>query len=81
MVVVGTSGCGKSTLAARLSGPLRAPHIELDALYWGPGWTPRPEAEFHRRIAEVIAGDRWIVDGNYGVARQLVWPHATAGSG
>jgi adenylate kinase family enzyme len=77
VVVVGTSGCGKSTLAARLSERLDAPHIELDALYWGPGWTPRPEAEFRRRIAEAIAGDRWIVDGNYGVARALVWPQAT----
>jgi adenylate kinase family enzyme len=38
-VVVGTSAVGKTTLAAALSRRLGVPHIELDALYWGPGWT------------------------------------------
>ena len=40
VVVVGCSGAGKSTLATRIADVLGAPHIELDALHWGPDWTP-----------------------------------------
>ena len=36
VMVVGTSCSGKTTLARGLSGALGVPHIELDALYWGP---------------------------------------------
>jgi len=75
--VVGTSGCGKTTLARHLSERLGAPHIELDALYWGPDWTPSSDDEFRRRIAEAIEGERWILDGNYAKARDLAWPRAT----
>lgn len=70
------SGAGKSTVARRLAGLLVAPHVELDALYWGPGWTPRPE--FRDEVRAATQAGRWVVDGNYGSVRQLVWPHATA---
>lgn len=42
VVVVGQSGSGKSTLARRLAEHLRVRHIELDALFHGPGWVPNP---------------------------------------
>ena len=28
-------------------------------------------------VKEVTAGDRWVVDGNYRAARDIVWGHAT----
>ncbi|HCU2021331.1 TPA: AAA family ATPase [Pseudomonas aeruginosa] len=38
VVVVGTSGAGKSTFSAALAARLGCTHVELDRLYWGPGW-------------------------------------------
>jgi adenylate kinase family enzyme len=72
--VVGTSGSGKSTVAAEVARRLGVAHVELDALHWLPGWTERPTAEFRRLLAEALAADGWVVDGNYGdQARDLVW--------
>lgn len=76
--VVGTSGSGKSTAAALLSRRLGVPHIELDALRHGPGWRETPDEAFRELVAAEIARDGWIIDGNYGVIRDLVWPRATA---
>ena len=75
--VIGTSGAGKTTAAARAARRLRIPHIELDALYHGPGWTPTPDEEFRRQVAALAAEDRWVIDGNYALARELVWQRAT----
>jgi len=81
IVVVGTSGSGKSTMAKALSQALAIPHVELDALNWQPGWRDlaihEPE-EFYRRVATTAAGDAWVADGNYTVARSALWPRATA---
>ena len=43
ILVAGTSGAGKTTVAAALSARLGIPHTDIDGLYHGPGWTPRPE--------------------------------------
>lgn len=77
-VVVGTSSAGKTTLARRLAEELNAPHIELDALYWLPGWQGRDKDEFRRLVAERIAAERWVIDGNYIAVRDDVWRRATA---
>jgi adenylate kinase family enzyme len=76
IVVVGTSGSGKTTLARRLADALGRRHIELDALHWGPNWTPRPE--FVELVEEAIALDSWVIDGNYSKVRDAVWRRATA---
>lgn len=76
VAVVGNSGSGKSTLARRLASLLGAPHLELDAVFHQPGWQPLPEAEFRARVAAVVAGERWVADGNYGAVRDLVWERA-----
>jgi len=65
IAVKGASGSGKTTLAARLAELLGVPHIELDALFHGPGWTEPPAEEFRRRVAEATSGDGWVVDGGY----------------
>lgn len=61
--VVGTSGSGKTTLARELSRRLGLPHTELDALYWGPRWTPREE--FLADVGSAVGQDAWVIDGNY----------------
>ena len=77
IVILGTTGSGKTTLSKRLSQMLGIPAVELDAIRHGPNWTETPDDEFRRRVANSLRGDRWIVDGNYTVARDIIWQRAT----
>lgn len=74
--VVGTSCSGKSTLARGIAARLDLPYVELDALFWGPGWTPVPDALFRERVAVAVAGEAWVVDGGYSPIRDLTWSRA-----
>ena len=76
IAVVGVTGSGKTTLARQLARRLGLPHVELDALYWEPNWRAAPPEVFRARVAEALRGDAWIADGNYGVARDLIWSRA-----
>ena len=77
VVVVGSSCSGNTTFAKRLAATLGYPHIELDALNWLPDWVQRPDEEFSALVANAVSSDRWIVDGNYGRVRKIVWSRAT----
>jgi len=35
-----------------------------------------PTDVFRERIAEMLASDTWVVDGNYSQVRDIVWQHA-----
>jgi adenylate kinase family enzyme len=75
--VVGTSGAGKSTLAAALARVLDAEFLELDSVFHQPGWVPLPREEFRRRVEAAVAGERWVIDGNYtSQVKDLVWARA-----
>lgn len=75
--VVGTSGSGKTTLARQIASALDIRCIELDALYWGPGWTPVATDEFRARVRASTDPDGWVADGNYrSVLGDLVWERA-----
>ncbi len=76
VVVVGTTGSGKSTVADRLAGRTGLRVIELDALFWGRDWQPAPVELFRHRVERETVGDGWIVVGNYGQVRDLVWQPA-----
>ena len=76
--VVGTSASGKTTFARVLSERLGLPHIELDALHWQKDWTEAPTEVFRQRVERAIAGERWVVDGNYSAVRDLLWQRADA---
>lgn len=74
--VVGTAGSGKTTVARQVAQILHIPHVEMDALYWGPNWTPAALSIFRQRLADHVSHDAWVVDGNYSVARDIVWQRA-----
>ncbi len=74
--IVGTSGSGKTTLARTLAARRGMPHAELDALHWGPGWTPASVEEMRPRVAAALGGEAWVADGNYSKVRDLIWPRA-----
>jgi adenylate kinase family enzyme len=66
VLVIGSGGAGKSTFAARLGGRTGLPVIHLDSLYWRAGWRETPRGEWAARVEELLRGDAWIMDGNYG---------------
>lgn len=75
IAVVGTSGSGKSTLAKRIGAALRLPVIELDAINWQPGWrglNSHDPALFMARVADAIAVENWVTDGNYSEVRPMI---------
>lgn len=79
VVVVGTSGSGKSTLRRQLATRLGAAELELDAVHHLPGWQPISDDDFRGRVEEFLTQhDRWVVDGNYAVVRDLLWARADA---
>ena len=78
VVVTGTTGSGTTTLARELARAQGVPHVEMDAYRHGPNWRETPDDEFRRQLAHALSGDRWVADGNYSMARDSVWPRATA---
>lgn len=77
IVVIGTSCSGKTTLARKIAQQLAIKHIELDELHWLPDWQEREPVIFRQLVEEAIAGDSWVVDGNYSIVRDILWPRAT----
>lgn len=64
VLVIGCSGSGKSTLAQRLAGRFGLPYVSMDReIFWLPGWRMRPRAEALARLKEIVAQERWIIDG------------------
>jgi adenylate kinase family enzyme len=69
ILVAGTTGAGKTTLAAAVSRRLRIPHVELDGLFHGPGWAPRPE--FDSDVRAFTATSAWVTEWQYRQERAL----------
>lgn len=64
--IIGCGGAGKSTLAVRLGSILDLPVVHLDAVHWMPDWEKPPGEVWRRRHRELLGGEVWILDGNYG---------------
>lgn len=76
ILILGRTGSGKTTLARELAAAIGVPHVELDALYFGPSFSTAPLPVLRDRTSAAIAGDRWVTDGNKSAVRDLVWPRA-----
>lgn len=76
IAVIGTTGSGKTIMAREISARTRFPHVELDALSWGPNWSETPREVFKERVDLALRGDAWVVDGNYSRVRDIVWGRA-----
>ncbi len=64
--IVGVPGSGKTTLAARLARLQGVAPVHMDELHWLPGWQERAAEETAALLAERVAGERWVAEGNYG---------------
>jgi adenylate kinase family enzyme len=71
ILVYGVTGTGKTTLAAAIAARTGLPWHEADQLTWQLGWVQVDVAEQRRRITEVCAGERWILDTAYGTWRDI----------
>jgi adenylate kinase family enzyme len=79
VLVAGSTGAGKTTMAQALSDRLGLPHTEMDALWHGPGWVPRPG--FADDVAAMLATGSWVTEYQYrtvkadllAAAQAVVW--------
>jgi len=78
IVVVGTTASGKSTLAEGIADRLGLDFIELDALNWGPNWTPAGTETLRARAEIATRSPGWVIAGNYSATRAITWPRAQA---
>lgn len=66
VLVIGPCGAGKSTLAGALGPRLKLPVFHMDELNWKPGWIESSKDEITSNLHDIIATNRWLIDGTYG---------------
>lgn len=77
IVVVGVTGSGKTTLAQKLASKTESRMIDLDDLFWLPGWISQPDGVFYDLADQATPHDEnWVVAGNYSKVRGAIWPKA-----
>jgi adenylate kinase family enzyme len=76
VAVIGSGGAGKSVFSRQLGDRTGLPVFHLDALHWRPGWVEPPNDEWAALNRELVKGERWIIDGNYGGTMEIRLPAA-----
>lgn len=66
ILIIGCGGAGKTTLANQLARHLGHRVIHLDQYFWNSGWQETPADKWNVKVRQLVAGNRWIMDGNYG---------------
>lgn len=65
IIVIGCPGSGKTTFAEKLKDKIGLPLFYLDAIWHKPDRTHISRDKYDARLAEILALDSWIIDGNY----------------
>jgi adenylate kinase family enzyme len=79
-LIIGNSGSGKSSLAERLGVLIHAPTFDLDLIHWkddGLG-AKQDEDAARRKVADLAATERWVIEGVYGWLAEVAVPRAMA---
>ena len=66
VIIIGCPGAGKSTFARILSDKTHLPLYYLDMLWHKPDRTTVERNIIDNKLKEIVSGDKWIIDGNYG---------------
>lgn len=65
VIVIGSPGAEKGALARAIAERLKIPCIELERLYWRPGWQ-RPDAdEWRAQVAQLVTREDWVIEGTF----------------
>ena len=65
ILVIGCPGSGKTTFSLRLAAQTGLPLFHLDSIYWRADRTHLTREELVDVLRPILAGPRWIIDGNY----------------
>ena len=65
ILVLGCPGSGKSTFARRLQAKTGLPLVHLDNVWWRADGTHISREEFDRVLDGLLAGEKWVMDGDY----------------
>lgn len=71
VIIIGCPGSGKSTFAKALHEKTGLPLFHLDMMYWNADKTIVEKPVFRQRLSDAMAGEEWIIDGNYGSTMEL----------
>ena len=63
VAVIGPGGAGKSRVASQLGEAIGARVVELDRLFWRPGWVETPATEWEEIQRKELEREPWIVEG------------------
>jgi len=70
VLVAGTAGVGKTTTAAHIGRTLGIPFTEIDSIYHGPDWTPRPT--FVTEVEAYTRAPAWVTEWQYSATRPML---------
>ncbi len=65
VIVIGSPGAGKSVFSKALSECFELPLYHLDLIWHKPDKSNISKEEFDSKLAKIMQGDAWIIDGNY----------------
>ncbi|MGH7743680.1 MAG: topology modulation protein [Candidatus Dormibacteria bacterium] len=65
IAIIGCGGSGKTTIGRRLAAQIGTTITHLDVVYYDDQWNKTDPDKFAALQEELVAADRWVIDGNY----------------
>ena len=65
VIVIGSPGAEKGALARAIAERLKIPCIELERLYWRPGWQKPDADEWRVQVAKLVTREDWVIEGTF----------------
>jgi adenylate kinase family enzyme len=65
VIVIGSPGAEKGALARAIAERLKIPCLELERLYWRPGWRKPTAEEWRAQVTELADREQWVMEGTF----------------